>query len=73
MGNVASDSAPDLESVLSTAMDSIRCREMLDLLPFAIYTTDAQGRLTHFNQAAVAMSGRTPELGTDQWCVTWKL
>ncbi|HXJ37969.1 MAG TPA: PAS domain S-box protein, partial [Bryobacteraceae bacterium] len=39
----------------------------------AIYTTDARGRLTYFNTAAVRLSGRTPELGTDQWCVTWKI
>jgi PAS domain S-box-containing protein len=50
-----------------------RFRQMIDALPAAIYTTDAQGRITHFNQAAVAFSGRVPELGTDEWCVTWKL
>src|SRR5579864_2294977 len=50
-----------------------RFRAMIDALPAAIYTTDAEGRLTHFNPAAVKLSGRTPELGTDQWCVTWKL
>ena len=48
-------------------------REMIDALPAAIYTTDAEGRLTHFNPAAVEFSGRTPEVGTDQWCVSWKL
>ncbi len=46
---------------------------MIDALPVAIYTTDAEGRLTHFNPAAVEFSGRKPELGSDQWCVTWKL
>jgi len=50
-----------------------RFRDVLDALPAAIYTTDAQGRLTHFNQAAVEFSGRVPNLGTDEWCVTWKL
>jgi len=50
-----------------------RFREMIDALPAAIYTTDAEGRLTHFNHAAVEVSGRTPELGSDRWCVTWKL
>ena len=50
-----------------------RLREMIDALPAAIYTTDADGRLTHFNPAAVELSGRVPELGTDRWCVTWKL
>src|SRR6202008_4690011 len=48
-------------------------RELIDALPAAIYTTDAGGRLTHFNPAAVEFSGRTPELGSDQWCVSWKL
>ena len=50
-----------------------RFRQMIDALPAAIYTTDAEGRLTHFNPACVEFSGRTPELGTDHWCVTWKL
>ncbi len=48
-------------------------REMIDALPAAIYTTDAKGRLTYFNRAAVELSGQVPELGTDHWCVTWKL
>jgi PAS domain S-box-containing protein len=50
-----------------------RFSEMIDALPAAIYTTDAQGRLTHFNPACVEFSGRTPILGSDQWCVSWKL
>ncbi|MGH7848537.1 MAG: hybrid sensor histidine kinase/response regulator [Candidatus Binatia bacterium] len=50
-----------------------RFREMIDALPVAIYTTDAVGRLTHFNPVASEFSGRVPELGTDQWCVSWKL
>jgi PAS domain S-box-containing protein len=48
-------------------------RELLDALPAAIYTTDAAGRITFFNQAAMEFSGRTPEIGSDQWCVTWRL
>jgi PAS domain S-box-containing protein len=48
-------------------------REMINAIPAAIYTTDAEGRLTHFNPAAVKFSGRMPELGNDQWCVSWRL
>ena len=48
-------------------------RELVEALPVAIYTTDAEGRLTYFNAAAVKLSGRVPELGTDKWCVTWKI
>ncbi len=47
--------------------------EILDALPVAIYITDAEGRLTYFNAAAERLSGRKPEIGVDQWCVTWKI
>ena len=49
-----------------------RMRDLLEALPAAIYTTDAQGRINFYNRAAVEMAGRTPLPG-DEWCVTWKL
>src|SRR5690348_11282344 len=49
------------------------CRKVLDGLPAAIYTTDAAGRITYYNSAAVEIAGRRPELGVDSWCVTWRL
>ena len=49
------------------------CRELLDALPAAIYTTDAAGRVTYYNSAAVQLAGRRPEIGSDEWCVTWRL
>jgi PAS domain S-box-containing protein len=48
-------------------------RQLLDALPAAIYTTDAQGIVTYFNRAAVEFSGRVPDIGRDHWCVTWRL
>ncbi|WP_187775591.1 sensor histidine kinase [Luteimonas suaedae] len=50
-----------------------REHELLDALPVALYTTDAEGRVTFFNRAAAAFSGRMPELGSDHWCVTARL
>jgi PAS domain S-box-containing protein len=47
-------------------------RDLLDALPTAVYTTDTKGRVTFYNQAAVELAGRRPELG-DEWCVTWRL
>ncbi|HEV2532943.1 sensor histidine kinase [Phenylobacterium sp.] len=47
-------------------------RDLLNALPAAIYTTDAEGRITFYNEAAVQFAGRRPALG-DMWCVTWKL
>lgn len=49
-----------------------RLRELLQALPAAIYTTDAEGRIVFYNRAAVELAGREPVPG-DQWCVTWKL
>lgn len=47
-------------------------RDLLEALPAAVYTTDAAGRITFYNKAAVEMSGRTPPPG-QEWCVTWRL
>src|SRR5579864_6627734 len=64
----------ELLGVYETLHDNERrFREMIDALPAAIYTTDAEGRLTHFNPAAIRLSCRVPEIGSDKWCVTWKL
>ena len=48
-------------------------RAILEALPAAIYTTDAEGRITSYNEEAVRFSGRVPQIGSDSWCVTWKL
>ena len=48
-------------------------QDLLAAIPAAIYTTDQHGKITYFNEAAVHLAGRTPVIGSDQWCVTWKL
>ncbi|HLJ46903.1 MAG TPA: PAS domain S-box protein [Bryobacteraceae bacterium] len=48
-------------------------REILDVLPIAVIITDANGLLTYFNPAAERLVGRSPVLGVDRWCITWKL
>lgn len=45
----------------------------LAALPAPIYTVDADGYVTFFNQACIGFAGRTPETGKDRWCVSWKL
>jgi PAS domain S-box-containing protein len=45
----------------------------LDRLPAPIYTTDAEGWVTYYNKACIGFAGRTPAVGKDRWCVTWKL
>lgn len=50
-----------------------RFRELLSALPAAVYTTDAAGRITYYNEAAAALWGQQPTLGTSSWCGSWKL
>ena len=47
--------------------------ELLKALPAAVYTTDATGRITFYNDAAAALWGFSPELGKSQWCGSWRL
>jgi PAS domain S-box-containing protein len=47
--------------------------QLLEALPVAVYTTDADGRITFYNAAAAELWGHRPELGTSQWCGSWKL
>ena len=48
-------------------------QDLLAAIPAAIYTTDQAGKITYFNESAVQLAGRTPVIGSDEWCVTWKL
>lgn len=50
-----------------------RPHPLIDLLPAAIYLTDAEGRITYFNEAAAALWGCRPRLNGDQWCGSWRL
>jgi len=47
--------------------------ELIQALPTPIYTTDAEGRLTSYNEAAVAFWGCRPELGSSEFCGSWRL
>ena len=47
--------------------------EILNRMPEAIYLPDADGLVTFYNDACIGFAGRTPQVGEDRWCVTWKL
>lgn len=50
-----------------------RFRQVVQCLPAAVYTTDADGRINLYNKAACELWGRTPEVGIDRWCGSPKL
>ena len=47
--------------------------KILQGLPTAVYTTDADGRITFYNEAAAELWGVRPELGKSEFCGSWKL
>ncbi|MGD9741972.1 MAG: sensor histidine kinase [Dongiaceae bacterium] len=48
-------------------------QRLMDSLPVAIYTTDAAGLVTYYNDAAAALWGARPKLGETKFCGSWKL
>jgi PAS domain S-box-containing protein len=72
------EATPIAEEMLRTAARAVaeggeQLSSVLDALDAPIYVTDASGLVTHFNRACIGFSGRTPAVGKDHWCVTWKL
>lgn len=66
------------DTMLHTAVTAVQqgdegFHQVLDALPAAIYVTNAEGMITYYNRACIAFAGRTPLVGQDSWCVTWKL
>jgi PAS domain S-box-containing protein len=64
------DVAPPAEALRESDR---RFRALLQALPAAVYTTDAAGRVTFYNEAAAELWGREPELGSSEWCGSWRL
>jgi PAS domain S-box-containing protein len=48
-------------------------KSVLDVLPSAVYVTDACGRILYYNRAAASLWGREPALFESFWCGSWKL
>src|SRR3954462_6485771 len=66
----AEDSAAALAGLFAAGADAKDhfYRQLVQYLPAAIYTCDAQGRIQLYNDAAVELWGRAPKIGVDQWC-----
>ncbi|SHI53131.1 PAS domain S-box-containing protein [Arenibacter nanhaiticus] len=48
-------------------------RQLINELPIAAYSCDAEGKITCFNNAAVRLWGKEPEIGKDLFCVFKKI
>jgi PAS domain-containing protein len=68
----------DPERIIDVAVEAARrgdekLADVLDRIPAAVYLTDADGVVTHFNRACIDLAGREPTAREDRWCVTWRL
>lgn len=68
----------DPERLIDTAVEAARqggetLAEALARIPAAVYLTDTDGVVTHFNSACAEFAGREPLAQQDRWCVTWRL
>ncbi|HVY71766.1 MAG TPA: response regulator [Verrucomicrobiae bacterium] len=50
-----------------------RYRHLVHALPAAVYTCNIEGRILLYNQAAVDLWGRRPEIETERWCGSWRM
>ena len=51
----------------------LRYRTLFDLVPVAVYSTDAEGVIQEFNHRAVELWGRTPERNAEKYCGSFKM
>lgn len=69
-GSQKPDEPPDAQAGVA---DDRWFREVVAQLPLALYATDADGRVTYFNEAAARLVGRQPRLWHDRWCIAHRL
>jgi two-component system CheB/CheR fusion protein len=48
-------------------------KQLVKELPAAVYSCDLLGRIGFYNDAAVKIWGREPEIGKDLWCGSYKI
>ncbi|WP_456686761.1 PAS domain-containing protein [Bradyrhizobium sp. P5_C11_2] len=49
------------------------CAQLFQKISAPLYTTDAEGWLTYYNDAAAELWGRRPAIGEERWCGSWHI
>lgn len=75
MGNEANQNDRDAQERTDAAPNELFLERVLQILPFAAYTCNAEGLITYCNPRAVRLWGRTPKLNdsADRYCGSFKL
>lgn len=71
--NISRDITERKQALRKLRESEEQLQQLMAAIPAAIYTTDSEGKITYFNQAAVEFAGRTPKIGSDEWCISWKM
>lgn len=62
------------ESVLTSPYESpVFSKQLIQALPVAVYTCNADGFIQFYNKAAVDIWGKEPIIGEDLWCGSWRI
>ena len=59
---------PRFQPTRAELISELRYRTLFDLVPVAVYTTDAKGHILEFNQRATELWGRTPGKNQEKFC-----
>jgi PAS domain S-box-containing protein len=73
VGGVAIDITDRLAAEQALRESERRYHDLIQALPAAVYTCDAQGKILLYNQAAAELWGRKPNIGEDLWCGSWRI
>src|SRR5438105_4659280 len=75
MAMTAVEQSKSAASTSSTARADLDFRRLLEALPAAAYTCDAQGFITYYNRRAVFAWGREPKLNDpeDRYCGSFRM
>jgi PAS domain S-box-containing protein len=71
--NVFQDITTVKQTEIALRESEAKYRNLIHTLETPLYTTDAEGRITMYNQAAADLWGREPEIGKDMWCGSYKI
>jgi PAS domain S-box-containing protein len=71
--NVFQDISNSKQAEAALRASESKYRQLIQILETPLYTTDTEGRITLYNQAAVDLWGREPEIGKDLWCGSFRI
>ncbi len=67
------DITDQLEAEAKLRESREKYRRLVNLIPAAIFSCDADGEITFFNKRAVELWGREPNMPTDRYCGSWRI